>query len=585
MFRARTYSTSKEGNRISEFKSLYFQIKKHLDKVNISLRYEQLKTPEIYSTLVKSIVEKLLPVNNIYMIYVLLLVRYEYMIQSENDLMKYDLLMTKANLSEILAIRMLREYRSVDRTNMLFINTPVKGTPLNVIELTILSKLKKFLSQPIIVHILDKFYKGNLVIKQYKNENEENGLLIDNVVDHQYERVSIGKMISRSNKVPKYQSIIINMKYIGLTVLYLIFMNGQNKYAEIMFWILGLSFNIEMAIKFYHIEYIFLKKILWTYVDMVILLMIDVCFILKVSDIQYQDYFSILSIILFPRILSIFNNYEFFHMIILSFKKMLWNMIGMFILFLSLIFGFFICFISLTINKSNYEIAFDMLKVFFGFTPAIWTNWDNYTDMGKVVQMSYLFLIQFIINTILAIVLGNIFVKINQSNKEEFEYFKTINLIIYLKWSQLNENFLLKLLKFPIVIQIFVYELLNSLFSKRKEQVKTFQFFDKEDYEEVRSRRFSNATFKKKLLPVQSISTLGIRSASTDSTFIDEILNKKYPTKLHKVTSNNLESAKNDELMKKLDDLQDTMNNLVNDRFDHDLVYLNNSDQDSDYEI
>lgn len=585
MFRARTYSTSKEGNRIGEFKSLYFQIKKHLDKVNISLKYEQLKTPEIYSTLVKSIVEKLLPVNNIYMIYVLLLVRYEYMIQSENDLMKYDLLMTKANLSEILAIRMLREYRSVDRTNMLFINTPVKGTPLNVIELTILSKLKKFLSQPIIVHILDKFYKGNLVIKQYKNENEENGLLIDNVVDHQYERVSIGKMISRSNKVPKYQSIIINMKYIGLTVLYLIFMNGQNKYAEIMFWILGLSFNIEMAIKFYHIEYIFLKKILWTYVDMVILLMIDVCFILKVSDIQYQDYFSILSIILFPRILSIFNNYEFFHMIILSFKKMLWNMIGMFILFLSLIFGFFICFISLTINKSNYEIAFDMLKVFFGFTPAIWTNWDNYTDMGKVVQMSYLFLIQFIINTILAIVLGNIFVKINQSNKEEFEYFKTINLIIYLKWSQLNENFLLKLLKFPIVIQIFVYELLNSFFSKRKEQVKTFQFFDKEDYEEVRSRRFSNATFKKKLLPVQSISTLGIRSASTDSTFIDEILNKKYPTKLHKVTSNNLESAKNDELMKKLDDLQDTMNNLVNDRFDHDLVYLNNSDQDSDYEI
>lgn len=327
MFRARTYSTSKEGNRIGEFKSLYFQIKKHLDKVNISLKYEQLKTPEIYSTLVKSIVEKLLPVNNIYMIYVLLLVRYEYMIQSENDLMKYDLLMTKANLSEILAIRMLREYRSVDRTNMLFINTPVKGTPLNVIELTILSKLKKFLSQPIIVHILDKFYKGNLVIKQYKNENEENGLLIDNVVDHQYERVSIGKMISRSNKVPKYQSIIINMKYIGLTVLYLIFMNGQNKYAEIMFWILGLSFNIEMAIKFYHIEYIFLKKILWTYVDMVILLMIDVCFILKVSDIQYQDYFSILSIILFPRILSIFNNYEFFHMIILSFKKMLWNMI------------------------------------------------------------------------------------------------------------------------------------------------------------------------------------------------------------------------------------------------------------------
>lgn len=751
---------NKEKYKYIEFKHLYFKIQKLIDKkVVLSLKYEQLKAPEIYSTLIKPITTKIIDTANtktlhqklnkyipiglspfqtpkfgphaghvgfnhgstggenqedglkvsINLIYILLLLKYEYMIQSENNLLRFELLTTKANLCEILAIRMLREYKSFDRINLLFIN-PMKNNffankfmndnlsnyykpYFNTIELSILSKSKKFLSQPIIIQILERFYNGELIIRDYSDNGiyddksiqtlldcnvnnpddlfqtmvEEAGLINDkapkNIINYKFNKISINKIIVRSNIVPKYQSLVINLKHICLTVLYFILIINNKKktsipndsekeqeftqlsyfinFIELVFWCLALSLNFEFLIKIINIEYKFLKKIIWTYIDMVILFLINVTFLLrilkffdKVSNNSYYDFFSLTSIILFPRILSIFNNYEFFHMIILSLKKMLWNMIGMFCLFISMIFGFYLCFISLTLNRSNYDIAFDMLKLFFGFTPAVWSNWTSYNTMGKIIQMCYLFLIQFIIGTILAIVLGNVFAKINQSNKEEFEYFKTINLIIYLKWGNsyyfnLDENLgfksiqstkkqkylikltyfmniILKVFKFPIILIIFFYEIIikNKLYKKRNElNLKNFTFLDKDmDYygdndminlyrsgvstiydggyenddsdmsillmksrknslasttnPNMNNRKFSqidsNSNFavtslqpskshdlpeshhnnrkrQKELVQIQSIYTLGnLRSASTDSLFIDEVLNKKY---------------------------------------------------------
>lgn len=727
----------KEKYKYIEFKHLYFKLQKLIDKrVVLSLKYEQMKTPEIHSTLIKPITTKIIEIASVdnikqilnkyipigasspnqtpkfgpqlengynfhngaeaskvstFLVYIMLLLRYEYMIQSENNLIRFDLLVTKANLCEILAIRMLREYKSFDRINLLFIN-PMKNTYFwdkfhheanlsnyykpffNTIELSILSKSKKFLSQPIVVHILDRFYNGELIIKDYGNDGfydegaielalgfsidnpreiEEQALLpqvstVSNngqkVMNYKFSKISIETINMRANIVPKYQSLVVNLKHFFLTVLYFyLVINNKNttstgappftiitNIVECLFWLVSLSLNFEFLIKIINIEYKFLKKILWTYIDMVLLILINGTFLLRVlkglghvSNNFYYDVFSLISIIVFPRMLSIFNNYEFFHMIILSLKKMLWNTIGMFCLFISMIFGFYLCFISLAIGRTNYDIAFDMLKVFFGFTPAVWSNWENYNNLGKVIQMCYLFLIQFAVGTILAIVLGNIFVKINQSNKEEFEYFKATNLIIYLKWgnsyyynlaSQKAEhshvsryrpiiisittffNNILKLFKFPIILFIFFYEIVvkNKIYHKKSQSdLKKFTFLDKDlDYygdndmiqlyrsgmntleddsdmsillmksrknslvpsftnplgftlASAHHRRLSlldsntnfaqtnhqttSATNKNGLMPAQSIYTLGnFRSASTDSLFIDEVLNKKY---------------------------------------------------------
>lgn len=691
----------KSKYRYMEFKYLYFQVQKLINKkVVLSLKYEQLKTPEIRISLIKPLVTKITQLSNLQtlhtlftnhlpsgkqgqydvydtpqltpfaygsvpasellaelistnLVYVLLLLRYEFMIQSENHLVMYDLLTTKANICEMLAIRMLREYCSSDRINLLFVNPMnhhneeyvlLKHTKhldcFNTLELSILSKSKKFLSQPVIVQILERIYNGELILKDNQSAlksdwsnlisgsdtrpqskgnpygDYEAGLNNSSssqdlpqgeksVYNYKFNSITMRKVIARSHIVPKYQSLVINLKYGFLTALFLVLVlrhkqtrfsgltTTANKVFAVLFWALALSFNFDNIVKLMHIEFKFLKKIIWTYVDLLIILLIDISFVLRIlmgcdridSDIYY-NFFSLISILLFPRMLSVFNNYEFFNMIVVSFKKMSANMIAMFCLFISLIFGFFLCFISLTIDLSTYEVAFSMLKLFFGFTPAVWDNWDRYNNLGRGIQLAYLFLIQFIVATILAIVLSNVFAKVSQTNKEEFEYLKTTNLIIYLKWGNLHLeskktmkitrvfNWVVSIFKLPIIIIIYCYEILvkdnKKFLQKQQKDLKSFTFLNHEDdfygdndmivaiqlHDEdldvstilMKSRRGSqqvhrtvsraeaNAAFvnedeskKNTLIPQKSTNTLsGFRSGLVDSIFIDDYFGKRY---------------------------------------------------------
>ncbi|KAM9939733.1 hypothetical protein OXX80_000774 [Metschnikowia pulcherrima] len=603
--------------RYIEFKYLYFQIQQHINKdVILSFRYEQLKTPELRVSLIKPLVTKIVELSNTQsliaafsnqlattpgsvafetpqfgpvgygthisadqspgrispcVIYVLLLLKYEYMIQSENHLIMYDLLTTKATICEFLAIRMLREYSSTERINLLFINpmahhlqhTQLKNTKhldnFNTLELSILSKSKKFLVQPVIVGILDRIYNGELIMKEKKTRNthssvskpessklmsrhnEESYLTAknwsrpdlesgdsdtrastdpgsvnydNNIVNYKFNQITIKKVIVRSNIVPKYQSLVINLKYGFLTLLFLVLVFkhkynhspaylGSSPAFSIVFWIVALSFNFDVIVKSLQIEFRFLKKIIWTYIDILIVVLIDISFVmrllLEVGKIEGQTYyncFSLISILLFPRMLSVFNNYEFFNMIIVSLKKMTWNVIAMSCLFTSLIFGFFLCFISLTIDMSTYDVAFAMVKLFFGFTPAVWDNWESYDNLGRGLQLAYLSLIQFVFATILAIVLSNVFAKVSETNKEEFEYLKTTNLIIYLKWASFRQpgseengltiafDYIVKLSKFPIILVIYFYEILikenKKLLQKQRKDLKHFTFLSHE---------------------------------------------------------------------------------------------------------
>lgn len=686
----------KSRYRYVEFKYLYFQIQRLINKnVVLSLKYEQLKSPEIRMSVIRPLVLSIVALSNASnlaaqfsshfpnygeafdtprfaplayglvapentdhhvstnVIYVLLLLRYEYMIQWENNLVMYDLLTTKANICELIAIRMLREYRSHDRINLLFLNPMrhhyeenklLKHTKhldcFNTLELSILSKLKRFLAQPVVVQILERIYNGELIIKDHQvPASDENGwvnllnhddvapdyetgtstntssqdlpdLASDSeksVVNYKFNRITMGKVIVRAHVVPKYQSLVINIKYGLLAALFFVLVirhkhktgdmegNWFGRVLSVLFWMLALSFNFDNILKLMHIEFKFLKKIVWTFFDLVIVVLIDISFVLrilmgldKISSTTYYSVFSLISVLLFPRMLSVFNNYEFFNMMIVSFKKMSWNMIAMVCLFLSLIFGFFLCFISLTIDLSTSEVAYTMLQLFFGFTPAVWDHWNSYSNLGRGIQISYLFLIQFIVATILAIVLSNVFAKVSETNKEEFEYLKTTNLIIYLKWGNLHWtshtnrfgvvaafNSIVNVFKLPIIVMIYFYELLikdNKRFmQKQQRDLKNFTFLSKEDdfYGDhnlmslahaddsdvstilMKSRRGSqfgtlpirrvspldaNAPFaseasetKPKLMPQKSVNTFtGIRSGLVDSMFIDEYFGRKY---------------------------------------------------------
>lgn len=669
-----------------EFKFLYFKIQEIIDKkVVLSLKYEQLKSPEIHLSLVKPIVTQIIQfgdnkflakklnrmnpnipmdytprfgatsaryekqsMNRYYnsindgkslkistsIIFILLLLRYEYLIQSENNLISYELLTTKANLCETLAIRMLREYDSFNRINQLF-QTPLKSDLLainkrhsfNTLELSVLSKSKKFLSQPVIVRILDRFYNGELIFKNITIDDEEQGLIQNKeITNYQYTKISLNEIIHRSNIVPKYQSLVINLRLILFMIIYFLIIFWKTQPGPLLaafqmtFWLIAINLNIELLLKLYFIEFRFIKMIIWYHIDFILLLLIDVSFILYLLGSYYfDDLFSLIPIVLLPRILSILNNYQFFNLIIASLSKMALNLVGLICLFFSLISGFYFSFITLSNeHQTNASVLFDMVKIFFGFTPSVWTNWNDYNVLGKAMLMAYLFLIQFIVGSILAIVLSGVFAKVHQNNHEDFNNFKATNLILYFKIARLNYSnsgtdksgstwttfcqfplviihSIIYFLRIPIIIVIYIYELLISFVytkqTSKHQDLKHFTFLSpsldyygddelvklmsgennrnvsrfgmENDYDNVDelllilkprmnsafkqirrgSKVDSNFTNKKdgivgslpsadvNLYTTKSISTLGggnLRSASTDSLFIYELLNKRY---------------------------------------------------------
>lgn len=621
--------------RQHDFRDDYYKIQKLInDKVQLSLKYEQLKSPEIHSTLMKPITDEILRVSELSLsppaayvqhdiqseilgssslavterrdsrlgraaaytaldavstraiegprqkvsnnvIFTLLLLRYEYLIQLENNLVCFDLLITKATVCELLSIRMLREYKSLNRVNMLFIKPLYevdRQHNFNTLELCVLCNAKKFLSQPIIVRILERFYNGELINNESSHitgsgisyTDDEKGLLeLDCVTDYQFRRISYKQIIKRANTVPKYQSIVINFKLIMLLIFYFLLIFGNPMGSGSLFWVIGLSFNIELIMKLYNIEWQFMKTIIWNYIDFCLIFLIDLSFVLKMANTPYfPDVFSLIGIILFPRILSIFNNYKFFNLIVLSFNKMIWNLVGLIFFFFTLISGFYFSFLTLSINQAKGEILFDMVKIFFGFTPSVWNNWENYNTLGKVTLMGYLFLIQFIVGTILAICLSGVFAKVRDSNQEEFNYFKTTNLILYFKMARLNNqnnwtNSFLHIFKIPIIFMLFGYELIKSksFHNQPSSELKNFTFLKQEEdnihgigHEIDGESNFMGRSTKRRLSrrsnKYQSLSTLNggnIRTASTDSFFINELLNKRYGGKIEKVRTNTSE--------------------------------------------
>lgn len=584
---------SRTRNKAAEYKQTYLRVRKHINKLVIySLKYEQLKTPEVRRQLMVPLAENIIESSRgvagetpqftpaygatrpdetglpLCLVHVLLLLRREWLVQLEHNLVVYDLLVTKATVCEILAGRMLREYSLSGRISLLFQNPREIG--YSTVELAILTKAKRFLAQPVVIHILLRVYSGELIVK----ETDWEGRLDEpDVVRYRY-RTSMHKAVVRLFVVPKYQNLIVNVKYAVLTAFFLVLVLrhksqglGENRLFAAGFWVLALSFNLDFIQKLLHVEFCFLRKLVWTYLDFCIVGLIDVAFVLrllygagKLPLGPYYDLFSVIPVLLFPRMLSVFNNYAFFNMMVLLFRRMLVYMVAMFLLFVLLIFGFFLCFITLTIDMTVMEVAFAMLKLFFGFTPAVWDNWSRFNPLGRGVLLAYLFLVQFIVATILAIVLSNVFTEVSESNNREFEYMKTLNLVVYLRWAAVRHkttpfSVVVSVFKLPIVLVIYAYERVvkdhvQRNFS-RQEQLKHFTFFeDDDDVSTLKSRRgshfgplpvpvrnVSSATHhtfldERRLLPKQSTNTLGLQSMSVDLIFMDDFLGRRYGQKV-----------------------------------------------------
>lgn len=526
--------------RTYDFAFLYPKIKGVIDtKLKLLLKYENFKQPEIYRSIVRPLTNTLIELKSFeehpFIIHILLLLRYEYQIQSQFNLVRFDLLQSKATLVEILAIRMLREYNNQVRMNLMFIDPLRKFTTL---DLAILSELKKFLCQPVVIQIMDKLFTGEAILIGNTRHNNvsfdpENQKLLAipqvsffEVLPYNALAATLRDCIKRATSVPKYVEYVHIMKLIllALTYLELLLVLQENIALHCLITILTIDMNIQYMLRIRYVSWDLLNRIVWTYADFVLIFLLDITIVSLVITGKPHEVANLILIVLFPKIiLHMFSHYEFLNLILISFKQMTFKLLGVFFLFISLISGYYVSFIKLSKSSvKDSEVLYGMLQVFFGFTPAIWSNWENYDSLGNIIQLNYLFLMQFILSTILAIILSQEFVKLNNVNLEEFHYLQTLNILVELKQSFQSFRSITSLgLNYPLSIFIWAYERYhqwrnnNSANSdKYKKEMKLFTFVQEQNGDRLTS--------------VQSRETFCVRRASMDSMFLD-LLSHQHP--------------------------------------------------------
>ncbi|KAG7192320.1 uncharacterized protein KQ657_002039 [Scheffersomyces spartinae] len=527
--------------RSYDFTFLYVKIKGIIDsKLKLLLRYENFKQPEIYRSIVRPLTNTLLELKSFeehaFLVHILLLLRYEYQIQSQFNLVRYDLLQSKAILGEILAIRMLREYNAPTRMNLLFVDPLRKFSTL---DLAIYSELKKFLCQPIVIQIMDKLYRGEVnIVGNSRHSNvsfdPENQKLVASSQVSSYEvlpykalEATLKDCIKRATNVPKYVEYINIIKLITLAVTYLklLLMLQESFLLHCLMVILTIEMNIQYMIRIRYVSWELLNRLIWTYADFVLIFLLDITAINLIFTGEPHKVANLILIVLFPKIvLHMFSHYEFLNLILISFKQMTFKLLGVFFLFISLISGYYVSFIKLSKSYvQSSDVLYGMLQVFFGFTPAIWSNWDNYDSLGNIIQLNYLFLMQFILSTILAMILSQEFVKLNNANLEEFHYLQTLNILVELKQSFQSFGWAKSLgLNYPLSLFIWALEKYSQWLNNK--------FTDSETYKNgMKNFTFVLEQNSDRLTSVQSRDTFCVRRASMDSMFLDLLSHPQHP--------------------------------------------------------
>lgn len=583
-----TTRNSFDDDHYRDFKILYFRIQKIIKKrILLSFKYEQLKQPEIHSALVKPVASEIKDVsktNKFYgegdvpsqdLLFVLLLLRYEFLLQSKSDPVKYELLLTKANICEIITIRMLREYDFTSRVDALY----QTNFEMSTLELAVLSHSKKFLSHPAVIQILSDFHEGNLIIAD--TDFRESYLARQTFLVGDNERVTFSTVRKKCMVVPRLRSTFANLRIVAMIILYFCLLFKQDvinipsdnqserfdietSVSETLFWCVSIWFVATFVSKVRYIGMQFFHLMVWNYVDLILcllyVLLLLLRFIANLHPLVKECYINILSVIpvlLFPRALAVFDGYEFFTLILISFRQMVSTMIGLLILFFTLISGFFLSFVSLSVHLSKQKISFDMLKILFGYTPVAWSSWKNYTTLGKILLISYLFIVQFLIVTLLVVVLSDSYVVFSKTSKEEYYFAQAVRLTINQRVTKGEQSsrkakgglfssfvdlvcFMSRLMNsvfiFPLTVVVFLFERSKGSDSKESVPLK-FTFFDEEDLFNAVNGNLDEA----ESILTSPTSDLGagarplvrhhLTSASTDSLFIDEILHKRYGQK------------------------------------------------------
>ena len=147
------------------------------------------------------------------------------------------------------------------------------------------------------------------------------------------------------------------------------------------------------------------------------------------------DVLSLDGIILWPRLLSVLDQYEFFGTLIIQLKYMIQST-GLFIVIIIVVsMGFFQTFWLLSLRneyKDLSEISGMMVRIFFGNSYGGFNQASEFGDLvGTIVMGMYIGISVLVLYNILIGVINQAYAQILDNAKQEFHFAKTIKVLEY----------------------------------------------------------------------------------------------------------------------------------------------------------
>ncbi|KAJ9631161.1 hypothetical protein H2204_008383 [Knufia peltigerae] len=453
----------------------------------------------------------------------------------------------------------MRQDGEVRREAAISTKHPQRPARISCFEIAIRAQAKKFLSHPTVVRQLEAIWAGTIVFHSAA-DNLHRKLPFQrqfisygtNEVDGgpKHRSLSFNKATPRRAvtlynprdaslfklsrlRVPRYRNILSTMSFavlLSLFVAVLVQRSLEITTLEVIFWFWAAGYMLDEIVGFNEQGFSLYLASFWNVFDLGILLILFVHLALRIYGIVMPDVkkhtvanmaYDVLAadaILLFPRLFSVLDHYRYFSPLLIAFRYMATDLVAVSLLIVISCSGFFV---ALTLSfgddgiDSPSSVAYALLQMLMGFTPAAWDRWSGYNVLGKTILTLFLFICHFLVVTILITVLTNSFMAIVQNANEEHQFLFAVNTISHVKsdalfsyvaptnilqwllvplrycvpfrqYVKINRT-MIKLTHFPVLFTIFTYE----------KTVLQSTVFDSIDLVERRGRKRTTAKFSR----------------------------------------------------------------------------------------
>ncbi|PCH42243.1 hypothetical protein WOLCODRAFT_137784 [Wolfiporia cocos MD-104 SS10] len=496
-------------------------IRKDAEKnIDSALTWDQLTASDINFTIVRPLVFKYAKLDNMAVVYACFVVRSHFLSQAEADLAYSGVMMSRASLCEILAMKLLGTFAS-NRIRLVAVLiacwSPLAGAPAEValevkqvigdgdqydpqcaLEMAIATESKAFLSSPVVQTVVNDTYSGRVVFSM----SSTHSVLADNYKPRAIEMYDYRKAPFLDHyrlRVPRYGAILEFLNFALLLTTFLLCLSNREiphmNGFEIVFVVFAAAFTLD--------EYTASKEHGWSIYIANMWNVFDTSFVViwlaylgfRIKGLAHHDVaasemaFDVLACgacILFPRLafFAVSND-----VVVLALRAM----IADFIFFIGIA---AICFSGLlfTLHSLASEtwsvksITWLMVQIWFGNTSLSFGQAKSFHPIfGPILMTIFAALSNTLLITILISILSNTFAQIDANAKQEylfqyaistiegvksdalFSYQPPFNLVaLFILWplsfvltprSLHSANvFLIRLTSFPILIMIGIYE-------------------------------------------------------------------------------------------------------------------------------